>query len=74
MRPIYLVLFVNLAVAAMGYAVYDMGQLYAPEIMASEAVRPPMVLGVLGIASWLLYWSVRMLKRRGTRDEIRVTR
>jgi hypothetical protein len=71
MRPIYLVLFVNVAFVGVAYAVYEMGQLYAPEIMASDAVKPPMVLGVLGIAGWLVYWSVRMLKRRGTGDEAR---
>jgi hypothetical protein len=63
MRPIYLVLFVNIAIAGVAYATYAMGQVYAPEIMASEAVRPPMILGLVGIAIWLACWSVRMLRR-----------
>jgi len=65
MRPIFLVVTVNLLCAVAGYATYAMGQNYAPELMASQAMNAPLVLGALGLAGWLLHWSIRTLNRAG---------
>lgn len=65
MRPVLLVIAVNLLCAVAGYTTYAMGQIYAPELMASQAMNAPLVLGALGLAGWLLYWSIHRLNRGG---------
>ena len=41
--------------------IYTMGQDYAPEIMAHEAMKPPMMMGLTFLAMWLAWWSYRTL-------------
>ena len=73
MRPIYLVVFVNVLFVVTAFVLYDLGQSYAPEIMASEAVGPPLVTGLVMLACWVAYWSVRRLKRaeKKSPDQVR---
>jgi hypothetical protein len=61
MRPVVLVILLNVGYVAAVIATYALGQSYAPEMMDSQAMSAPLVLSFLGLGGWLLYWSVQTL-------------
>jgi len=61
MRPVVLVILANVGYVAAVIATYALGQSYAPEMMDSQAMSAPLVLSFLGLAGWLMFWSIRTL-------------
>ena len=52
----------HLAFAALAYWTWAMGQKIAPEILMSEVVISPLIMGVLGIWTWFGFWSAKVLR------------
>src|SRR5262245_23858215 len=47
----------HLAFAGASYAVWTLGQKFAPDLIGSEVVLYPMVIGIVGIWLWYWFWS-----------------
>ena len=45
-------------------ATWHFGQVYSPEIMSHEAVKPPMIMGLACLAVYLMWWSYATLSRK----------
>ena len=54
----------HLAFAGATWATWFMGQKYAPELMASEVMMYPLIIGVVGIWIWFGFWSASVLRGR----------
>jgi hypothetical protein len=52
----------HLALAAASYWVWALGKKFAPEILMSEVVIYPMIMGVVGIWIWFGFWSAKVLR------------
>ena len=52
----------HLAFAALSYWTWAAGKSIAPEILMSEVVIFPLILGVVGIWIWFGFWSVKVLR------------
>ncbi len=52
----------HLAFAGATYATWAMGQQYAPELMMTQVMIVPLIIGVVGIWAWFGFWSVKVLR------------
>ena len=52
----------HLAFAALSYWTWAMGMKLSPEILMSEVVIYPLIMGVVGIWTWFGFWSVKVLR------------
>ena len=52
----------HLAFAGTTYATWAMGHTVAPELMASEVMMYPLIIGVVGIWIWFGFWSAGVLR------------
>jgi hypothetical protein len=52
----------HLAFAAASYATWALGQQFSPDLMGSEVVIYPLVIGVVGIWIWFGFWSTGVLR------------
>ena len=52
----------HLAFAALSYWTWAAGKSIAPEILMSEVVIFPLILGIVGIWIWFGFWSVKVLR------------
>jgi hypothetical protein len=67
MRPFrkLAVILAHLAFASACYAVWAMGQRYAPELIGAQVVILPMIFGVAGFWIWFGFWSAGVFRDSG---------
>ena len=67
MRPLLLIgiAVIHLIFAGLLYAIFGLGQTYAPELMASPVMSYPMIIGVAGLWIWFTFWSVGKILEPG---------
>jgi hypothetical protein len=63
MRTVVLIAIVvgHLLFAGSLYLIFGVGQKFAPDIITSQVVVYPLVIGVAGIWIWFTFWSVRKI-------------
>jgi len=59
----------HLAFAGACYATWAMGQNFAPELMGSEVVIYPIIMGVAGFWIWFGFWSASVFRGPGEGGE-----
>ena len=52
----------HIAFAGLSYGTWAMGQNFAPELMGSQVVIYPLVMGILGCWVWYGFWSAGALR------------
>ena len=59
------VVLAHLAFAGVSYATWAMGQQFAPELMGSQVVILPLIMGIAGFWIWFGFWSAPVFRDPG---------